>query len=97
MSLTLEQFLEKLEQTPRDWYLYGSRKVLIRRMKGKNAAWSQCPVSSLFCRNAGDYRSAALDLGLSQDLAEMIAAAADGWPDHEPDLRAKLLKACGLA
>jgi len=89
--MTLEQFLEKLEQTPRDW---GLTMVFIRRGKGEDY---QCPlaaVAGIFDVSAPhDY---AKKLGLSIKLANRIIEA-DGCLTLEPELRAKLLKACGLA
>lgn len=89
--MTLEQFLEKLEQTPRDWKLNGG---MIMRVARNNSP--QCPVSSLCNRQTYQWRLAARQLHLPAITASRIADAADYTTTPWKKLRAKLLKACGL-
>ena len=92
--LTLDGFIQKLRETPRDWSVtFGG---LIRRQ-------GHCPISAC----AGDaysaltFRKAAKAIGLSDLLAGRIVDSADNWSRSsgawfDPALRAKLLDACGL-
>lgn len=94
MKMSLDQFLEKLAQTPRDWVLAGS---LIRC--GMNVFGSECPISCLAGRKSWEYPDAARLLGISDDDARDIAYAADinsTKDTHRAELRTKLLEACGL-
>jgi hypothetical protein len=92
MSMTLEQFLEALEKTPRDWQLNGG---MIMRCPTKDGP--QCPVSSLRNRQTYQWRLAAKEVRLSARTAQRIADAADYTTTPWKQLRAKLLKATGLA
>lgn len=100
--MTLEQFLKKLEHTPRKWQLLSSGCI---RYEVKDAAqtWfngNHCPISYVGESNPCRVAAPANRLGLSQVLAYDIARAADEqFPPHEEyyySLRKQLLRACGL-
>ena len=78
--MTLQEFLDKLAETPREWRL---RKNRLRCMKG-------CPIDAL----GGDWGYQNGDLGLAHGTCLRIIIAADNR--GAPKTRAKLLKACGL-
>lgn len=93
--MTLEQFLEKLEQTPRDWVL--DAMVTQEQALSIRRGFMQCPISAMRDGMGSNYPSIAKELGLDIALANDIAKAADASPEgYDPELRAKLLKACGL-
>jgi hypothetical protein len=91
--MTLDEFLDLLRQTPRDWYITVEGRI---RRKYSNPC---CPISS--CNPAGPkaviyYVDAARLLGLG-DLTGDIIRAADNDGSVDRALRARLLDACGLA
>lgn len=86
--MTLEEFLERLRKTPRDWQV---TQGLIRR--GNH--W-QCPITSLLDECAWRYDLIGSSIGLPHHLVRQIANAADDITG-ESELRARLLEACGLA
>lgn len=88
--MTEKQFLEALSKTPRDWELRIEGRCL-RRSK------SMCPISALEAEHADCWEYVAQRLGLSNHLALRIVNAADTRGKYSKKLRAKLLKACGLA
>lgn len=97
--MTYQEFLDELEKTPRDWvadngtvFLGTGCPPLIRRNSG--CSW-QCPISSLVGFPTNQWRAAAEEIGLSLVDAEAIQMAADGW-NTRPDIRADLIRACGL-
>lgn len=92
--MTIDEFIEQLEKTPRDWRLDGERLI----SRGFNGACPICAVATLLGKNPDSFgvsyfRVAPL-IDLDGDTANAIAHAADGYGD--PDLRARLLRACGL-
>jgi hypothetical protein len=90
--MTLDEFLVKLRETPRDWYMNGFG------IRGGNCCC--CPItgcSSYGPRPAWDFHIVSRELGLSVDDMYAIADAADCRGGHNPALRAQLLAACGLA
>ena len=78
--MTLNEFITKLEKTPRTWRLRSKR--FIRCRKG-------CPIDAL--GGAWHMRDGAL--GLAPGVKASIVEAADYGNNK---LRARLLKACGL-
>jgi hypothetical protein len=91
--MTLEQFLERLRETPRGWIV--SSNGLIRYIKGDEYA---CPISAVagrFNGGIGMPRTLAGKLGLSAWLTDDIVGAADSI-FCKADLRKQLLEACGL-
>lgn len=89
--MTLDEFLEALEKTPRNWELNG------RLIRLGPPGMESCPICEV--HNKGltlRYVEAGDDLGLDRLLSHEIAMAADYSHGHSPDLRARLLKACGL-
>lgn len=92
--MTIDEFLDKLSETPRDWYI---RRGLIRR-RGDD----QCPITALCDKDVTlsrePYTECGHQLGLSdKDLKEIIKAAdSTRLLPYDHDLRMRLLKACGL-
>lgn len=94
-SMTYEEFLAALEATPRDWWVVAG---LIRfQPEQPRGVPSCCPIEA--CCPGGFLPSgeAALQLGLSDDVAAAIIAAADNAPGHDPAVRSDLLCACDLS
>lgn len=88
MSLdTLEQFLEKLKQTPRDWRIWPGECL-------RNGSGS-CPLMAVY--EITHIKDANL---LLADRAAVILAADDAGPRRHPcyqsGLRERLIDACGL-
>lgn len=85
--MTLNEFLKKLEQTPREWDVTPGGYTALR-------CGDRCPIEVVADRQAGEYDQGCYDLGLRSDTAERIINAADYC--GEVPLRARLLRACGL-
>lgn len=99
--MTYAEFLQRLAETPRDWYVNSSGEI--RRVG------SQCPISALCGWSAALFDRAAEKLGLSLDYADAIMRAADdrhvvaidgdtldAGATYQAKVRGDLLKACGL-
>lgn len=87
--MTLNDFLKKLEKTPRRWKLrkhYG--------VGGAIRSGRRCPVEIVAGTQSASSGVAASRLGLKTRTASRIFHAADNRGD--PKLRARLLRACGL-
>lgn len=88
--MTLDKFLAALAKTPRDWSIVYGREI----RRGINC----CPVTAvednhLTCGNV-DVAGEALDLN-EGTITDIVEAS-----DHikaRPELRARLLEACGLS
>lgn len=85
--MTLNEFIKKLEKTPREWKL-GFRYFI--RAKG------QCPIEVIAHVVPGGHHRGAVKLGIRDATRRRIVLAADKATRHDPRLRARLLKACGL-
>jgi len=89
--MTLDEFFEKL---PHDgWELTAGGLIRFEV--------EICPVCRVCNEEFGtnfDSRwiTAGKRLGMFRHVADAIQLAADGWPDHDPSLRARLLSHCGL-
>lgn len=82
MGPEYQEFLEKLRQTPRYWYLDENRKIIRPRHR-----YPSCPLLEL----------PEFTFVLSeQHLYWPIAAAADNMPGCNLAIRQDLLAACGL-
>lgn len=98
--MTLDEFFERLRQTPRDWRV--TERGGIRRGNGDFMDEQQCPISSLADRPVIDWGIAFRELQLDGDLSMRILDSADcdghneGYRWFDPALRAKLLDRCGL-
>jgi hypothetical protein len=98
--ITIEQFLEELQRTLRDWRVLDSKSVspgAIRRGDSKTFDY-QCPLGALAhkgtaCVYPDDY---GILIGLSPEDTKEIYRAADNMTDHDPVIRQQLLAACGL-
>ncbi|MDA4119960.1 MAG: hypothetical protein OK436_05180 [Thaumarchaeota archaeon] len=94
--MTLDEFLEKLKETPRDWEIKAGG--LIRRGDSGTVEYA-CPLGELItdpdiCHRLNWMRAGRI-LGLSDNDAYFVKMAADGRRS-QPDLRKRLLEACGL-
>jgi hypothetical protein len=97
--MTIPEFIEKLKQTPRDWYLNDCSGI-----RRGSPSESQCPLSFFVNSDCSHWYSAGDALGLSiRDRRTIINAAdaAPGGATHEErvqigHVRAQLLSACGL-
>jgi hypothetical protein len=97
-QMTIEQFLEVLSKTPRDWFV--DSHGCIRRCE---ICLECCPISS--CNpsrpiDTEDWEDAAVNLNLTYADSQAIAESADGDDStvyFDPALRARLLTACGLS
>jgi hypothetical protein len=86
--MTLDEFIDALSKTPRDWALDGDA---IRTL----VDGCQCPIDAVLGRGA--WRRAIVGgTSLSIKDARMIVDAAD-WPRRYSELRGQLLQACGLS
>ena len=93
--MTLDEFLDLLRQTPRDWYITVEGRI----RRNDKYSIPCCPISG--CHPDGPkaviyYVDAARLLGLG-DLTGDIIRAADNDGIANLSLRARLLDACGLA
>lgn len=94
--MELPEFLERIRKTtPRDWFVTVDRRI--RRESQISRHEVECPISSLRCEPSLRYRVVRDVLGIERTLANKIVNAADGEDDCDPELRAKILEACGLA
>jgi hypothetical protein len=96
--MTLDEFIIRLEKTPRDWQLRtftvsnGKRQKAIRRgLREKH-----CPISALTMSDTWAAFLVASTIGLARDLAIDIVNASDENPGYDSQLRDRLLKACGI-
>jgi len=93
-TMTLEQFLEALEKTPREGWGIGFANA-IRRTSG---SIYDCPLSAVAgTGHCGFPLTNGFKLGLETNLVIAIKNSADDNYQCDQELRAKLLKACGLA
>lgn len=92
--MTLDEFFVELEKTPRDWTLIEGR--YIRRMISPFT--ETCPVCEVDPNPMTKlaYTQAGIHLGMEYADAVAVARAADRSEAHSPELRQRLLKACGL-
>ena len=79
--MTIDEFLDALSKTPRKWYLTPFGHI-------RMCDTYMCPEVALRNGPRGPY---------SYDNYKIIWAAADNQRGHDPELRARLLQACGLA
>lgn len=94
--MTLDEFLVELKKTPRDWFLYSTLTMHggIRR-KDLEHYWQQCPLSAVD-GTMRHYMYNREKLGISKELEHEILSAADNTSTADPEVRKKLLEACGL-
>lgn len=74
------EFLQRLEATPRDWHMTQSGRI----RRGPNAC--VCPLDACFVAITG----------LSRGEELLIIRAADNCGSFDSQVRADLLRACGL-
>lgn len=89
--MTYEEFLVELQKTPRNWYFKYDTRI---RLAGHK--FSSCPISSLKGYDVNAWCEAAIELCLDENIAARIVDAADGAYPYNKQIRADLLKACGL-
>ena len=82
--MRVDEFLDRLYDTPRDWWRMGPFGIL-RRAGGCS---HQCPL---------DATGNPLVLHKGDLVVRAIIHAADNAPGHDPKIRAALLHACGLS
>jgi hypothetical protein len=85
--MTLEEFLVKLRETPRNWLVTAGDDI--RTVGG------MCPLEVVADVPKFAFEIAALELSIDRKLRSRIVMAAD-TEHREPEVRAKLLEACGL-
>ena len=97
--MTLERLFADVTETPRDWQIVQGGYIR-RVVKGD---WWCCPIVVLAKLKSpsfplfGLYTTAARVIKLPQEIAHRIACAADyDGLQREPELRSRLLAACGL-
>lgn len=103
--MQLNQFLEKLAMTPRAWYI---RKGCLwddrLRLTNPDGREPHCPITAVahdmgiadaWRLGCGAAPLVSKAIGLSDITASRVISAADGVPSYA-QLRARLLKACGL-
>lgn len=95
--MKLEEFLQKLKQSPRDWWFYFcDGRLLLRRLTNEDM---QCPITYIV-GHGPLYLPVTLaveHLGMDAYLAREIGKASDKAVGHIPSLRLALLEACGVA
>ena len=93
-TMTLEEFLTRLQQTPRDWVLrkYSNHPYDRIRRVGRFGQL-ECPISPLMGEPIELAYQVAKKLGLPITLIGCLIAAADGNPGCDMNLRAQLLAA----
>jgi hypothetical protein len=89
------QFLQKLSETPRDWYFDVQGRI--RRFQAGAGDGCQCPISALTLKtDQHQVMNEVLRLGLDRELGHQITEAADEFYGFDPKIRADLVDACGL-
>ena len=96
MSMNLNQFLQRLRKTPRDWYVTSDGKIRRTHFWGPDNKYEsiECPISTLDHRVSNLWIVVAKMFGIDRSLARKITIAADS--NSQPVLRRKLVRACGL-
>ena len=102
-KMTLDEFLNRLRETPREWELHEGRyltTLFISSHDPANVGW-QCPITAVHGKGlgSGNFRLCSRQLGLDTDLAMKIAVTADRdicRRNYDPQLRKQLLEACDL-
>lgn len=97
-TMTIDEFLERLSQTPRTWYVVGGLRVRCdARGFGRRL---YCPITAVtgVWEDTGRAVSAGVQIGLSRKDAVNLVLAADNTLDNDPlrQLRQQLERACGL-
>lgn len=88
--MTLDKFLDRLEQTPRRWYVFQATGR-IRNSK------EQCPIEAVFHFPAGTYDDWAGTTGLDDELAiQRVSDTDDQYTSELGKLRSEIMKRCGL-
>jgi hypothetical protein len=91
--MTLEQFYELLEKSPRRWVLINGKVLRYRRQRGGE---NLCPLTYAYMKKKKkyigvcDFRKVAEILGLTVKIAN----AADVNSSHSREIRDKMFKAC---
>lgn len=81
--MTLDEFVEKLKETPGPWELVDGRAI---------RCYGRCPIEAMAGAPAGEWCKAGINLGIRHGDINRITDSAD-LPDQDPDLRARLLAA----
>ena len=90
--MTLDEFLLRLRETPRDWCLHLNPVMGFQEIR---TAGGRDPIEAVFPPSAGQKALVvAYDAGMDIHLLGKIITAADG--NWDSPLRQQLLEACGL-
>ena len=98
-TMTYEDFREALRETPRTWRLVGPGGSIPGSIRDED---NDCPLSKTCRRRTGwlyrldAWDDAARDMGLPNDVAERVMAAADNSVGHDPEVRRHLLLDTGI-
>ncbi len=93
--------LRRITQAGTTWVLE-DQYLRVPPKAGQSWGFCQCPLTAVANDIHGGHLGvqafllAAFALGMDEALAKSIVRAADGAKGHDPDLRARLLKACRL-
>lgn len=83
-SVTINEFVDKLAETPDGWCIRRGELIRLRR--------NTCPICAVLGGAGSTITSEKYDrLGLSLKDGDAIALAADGWTGFDPALRQRLL------
>ena len=94
--MTQAEFLQQLSQLHAEWELDSDGRIRKKRI-GTSTWPGACPIEAV-AGKVGAYSSAGPSLGLSPDLVEAVARAADRDPaGYSQELRALLLRAVRLS
>lgn len=96
--MTLTEFVKKFEKHAKDadWKLDGPDNDIIRTSDG---VCPGCFLATALGLNPGKRRVSPMDTHLDLDNVDALISTADNFtwiPGFDPDVRARMLKACGL-
>jgi hypothetical protein len=86
--MTLDEFMDALSKTPRDWTIQSDGAIRQKRC---------CPLEVVAGTGEASSMDAFMALEIPSDIADEIIWAADCDSDADRELRRRLLQACGLA
>lgn len=87
--MTYEEFLQKLRETPRDWYLREADKAIRHRSEAEPKG-VPCPAVRIANSTSAKWPTEHVR------WVNWVIEAADKRGAFRPDVRAALLEACGL-
>jgi DNA-binding XRE family transcriptional regulator len=87
-ELSMEEFFTELEKTPRDWMVHPDGRIGLKHAK------MICPAVEVISRRFSN-RSGGIGVTFKFN-GQVIYDAADNVLGHDPEVRRRLLKNCGL-